>query len=129
MSVLHLSDQRVDSQLRDEVNVHLGRSSEELSADVEVRVDPPSSIQEVLSYVDRSGVTVVDTEPGESELGERGSVLFHVLPKERIVGRLATVAKLDTVTPGDDLPTKVDSGFGRSEVREWIGSPDPSVVG
>jgi len=52
-----------------------------------------------------------------------------VLPKERIVGRLATVAKLDTVTPGDDLPTKVDSGFGRSEVREWIGSPDPSIVG
>lgn len=123
-----LTNETVETETAHEVKIKLLTSSEELGADVEIGVDPPGRIEEVLADVNGGRVGIVEAESIE-HAGELLDVLLHVIPEPRAVLGLVAVAKLDAVAPDDEVAADVGARGGAGKVLERVGVPDPAVVG
>mmetsp|Transcript_15644 Transcript_15644/g.46378 ORF Transcript_15644/g.46378 Transcript_15644/m.46378 type:complete len:430 (+) Transcript_15644:641-1930(+) len=122
-----LPDQPVQSQLTREHELAPRIIREELGVHVQVRVDPPSGVEQPLRHVERGRVRVVDPDAIEEPRGPLG-VLGHVVPQPRVVGRARAKSQLDRVAPGVDLAAEVRPRAGRRKVDPGVGPPDPTVA-
>ena len=122
-----LSNESVDAEATDKVQVELLAAREELGANVQVRAHDAGPVEEDLADVNRSRMRVVEAE-AIKHAGEELDVARHVRPEPGVRGGPGAVAELDAVAPNDELAAEVGPRRGRRKVYERVCVPDPPVV-
>lgn len=123
-----LANKTVKTETAHEVQVKLLTTSKELGTNIEMGVDPPCRIKEVLADMNGRRMGIIESE-SIKHARELLDILLHVVPQPGTILGLVAIAKLDAVAPDDEVAPDVGARGGAGKVLERVGVPDPAVVG